>query len=251
MKHLLIPGNVVIPWKVCSNTDDWAPPLNFWCSRSGVEPENLHFLQVPRWCCCCRSWEHTLRTALWASYQGYSAVIIPIRQVMSCPAYYIRLNSKSFGLFFNLFLAVLLCFLGSLLLCSGFSLQWLLLWGKSSVVAAHGLSYSAVCGIFSDQGSNPCPSCWQVDSQPLDYQGKSSKTLKPSIIYLALGTYDPIFLINSKKKKTTIFCLSAVSKLQKITRKYKWAERTGLVLVSPITQRAFCYTWLYGRGSLD
>ena len=144
MKDLLILGNAVIPWKVCSNTDDWAPPLNFWCSRSGVEPENLHFLQVPRWYCCYRSWEHTLRTALWASYQGCSTVIIPIRQVMSCPAYYIRLNSKSFGLvfFLKLFLAVLLRFVGSLLLCSGFSLQWFLLWGKSSVVAAHGLSCS-------------------------------------------------------------------------------------------------------------
>ena len=26
-----------------------------------------------------------------------------------------------------------------------------------SVVVAHGLSYSAACGIFPDQGSNPCP----------------------------------------------------------------------------------------------
>ena len=29
---------------------------------------------------------------------------------------------------------------------------------------AHGLSCSAACGIFPDQGSNPCPLHWQADS---------------------------------------------------------------------------------------
>ena len=33
-----------------------------------------------------------------------------------------------------------------------------------SVVVAHGLSCSAACGIFPDQGSNPCPPYWQADS---------------------------------------------------------------------------------------
>ena len=32
-------------------------------------------------------------------------------------------------------------------------------------------SCSAVCGILPDQGSNPCPLHWQVDSQPLRHQG--------------------------------------------------------------------------------
>ena len=36
---------------------------------------------------------------------------------------------------------------------------------------AHGPSSSAACGIFPDQGSNPCPLHWQADSQPLRYQG--------------------------------------------------------------------------------
>ena len=40
-----------------------------------------------------------------------------------------------------------------------------------SVVVAHGLSCSAACGIFPDQGSNPCPLYWQADSQPLRHQG--------------------------------------------------------------------------------
>ena len=33
-----------------------------------------------------------------------------------------------------------------------------------SVVVAYGLSCSAACGIFLDQGSNPCPLHWQADS---------------------------------------------------------------------------------------
>ena len=65
----------------------------------------------------------------------------------------------------------------SSLRCAGFSMQWLLLlWSTGSrhagsVVVAHGLSCSVACGIFPDQGSNPCPLHWQADSQPLRHQG--------------------------------------------------------------------------------
>ena len=38
------------------------------------------------------------------------------------------------------------------------------LWSAGSVVVAHRLRCSAACGIFPDQGSNPCPLHWQVDS---------------------------------------------------------------------------------------
>ena len=61
--------------------------------------------------------------------------------------------------------------------CVGLSLSRpLLLWStgsrrSGSVVVAHGLSCSAACGIFPDQGSNPCPLHWQADSQPLRHQG--------------------------------------------------------------------------------
>ena len=61
--------------------------------------------------------------------------------------------------------------------CTGVSLSRpLLLWSTGSrrtgsVVVAHGLSCSAACGIFPDQGSNPCPLHWQADSQPLHHQG--------------------------------------------------------------------------------
>ena len=42
---------------------------------------------------------------------------------------------------------------------------------SGSVVVAHGPSCSAACGIFPDQGSNPCPLHWQADSQPLRHHG--------------------------------------------------------------------------------
>ena len=47
----------------------------------------------------------------------------------------------------------------------------LLLRSTGSVIVAHGPSCSAACGIFPDQGLNPCPLHWQADSQPLRHQG--------------------------------------------------------------------------------
>ena len=40
-----------------------------------------------------------------------------------------------------------------------------------SVIVAHGPSCSMACGIFPDQGSNPCSLHWQAVSQPLRHQG--------------------------------------------------------------------------------
>ena len=61
--------------------------------------------------------------------------------------------------------------------CAGLSLSQPLLLrstgsrGAGSAIVAHGPSRAAACGIFPDQGSNPCPLHWQADSQPLRHQG--------------------------------------------------------------------------------
>ena len=61
--------------------------------------------------------------------------------------------------------------------CAGLSLSWPLLLRSTgsrragSVTVAHGPSCSTACGIFPDQGSNPCSLRWQADSQPLRHQG--------------------------------------------------------------------------------
>ena len=80
--------------------------------------------------------------------------------------------------------------------CAGLSLSRPLLLRSTgsrragSVVVAHGPSCSAACGIFPDQGSNPCPLHWQVDSQPLRHQGSpvfaflSDRCSQHSCIYL-------------------------------------------------------------------
>ena len=68
--------------------------------------------------------------------------------------------------------------------CAGLSLSRpLLLWGTGSrragsVVVTHGPNCSTACGIFPDQGSNPCPLHWQADSQPLRHQGSPGELLK-------------------------------------------------------------------------
>ena len=54
----------------------------------------------------------------------------------------------------------------------GFSLQSLLLLQlMDSVVVAHDLICPVARGIFPEQGLNPCPLHWQVDSLTLDHQG--------------------------------------------------------------------------------
>ena len=59
--------------------------------------------------------------------------------------------------------------------CAGLSLSRPLLLRSTgsrragSVIVAHGPSCSTACGIFPDQGSNPCP--LQADSKPLRHQG--------------------------------------------------------------------------------
>ena len=68
--------------------------------------------------------------------------------------------------------------------CAGFSLSRPLSLRSTgsrragSVAVAHGPSCCAACGIFLDQGSNPCPLHWQADSQPLRHQG-SPKGIPP------------------------------------------------------------------------
>ena len=47
----------------------------------------------------------------------------------------------------------------------------------TALVVEHRLSGLAVCGIFLDQGSNPCPLHWQADSLPLSHQGSPGESI--------------------------------------------------------------------------
>ena len=82
--------------------------------------------------------------------------------------------------------------------CAGFSLSRPLLLRSigsrcaGSVIVAHGPSCSAACGIFPDQGSNPCPLHWQADSQPLRHQGSPSY-----VFFISFINCTKIFLLSS------------------------------------------------------
>ena len=77
----------------------------------------------------------------------------------------------------------------SSLRCVGLSLSWPLLLRSTgsrragSAIVAHGPSHSEACGIFPDQGSNPCPLHWQADSQPLCHQGSSGPVILSLYLY--------------------------------------------------------------------
>ena len=74
--------------------------------------------------------------------------------------------------------------------CAGLSLSQPLLLRSTvsrragSVTVAHGPSCFAACGIFPDQGSNPCPLHRQADSQPLRHQGSPGKCFILSFSHL-------------------------------------------------------------------
>ena len=73
-----------------------------------------------------------------------------------------------------------------------------------SVIVAHGPSCSAACGIFPDQGSNPCALHWQADSQPLRHQGSPSVFISNSIDLSLL----PFFLVSLANVLSILFIFS-------------------------------------------
>ena len=109
---------------------------------------------------------------------------IPIKIINSHTFFFFFLQTVFFFLIY-FFIYLLLCWVfvsvrglspvvasggHSSLQCAGLSLSRpLLLWSTGSrragsVIVTHGPSCSAACGIFRDQGSNPCPLHWQADS---------------------------------------------------------------------------------------
>ena len=97
--------------------------------------------------------------------------------------------------------------------CGGFSCcrAWAL-GTRASVVVAHGSSCSAACGIFPDQGSNPCPLHWQADSQRLRHQGSPTKLFlkKGRESYPGLLVFPPrVRIAILKHSRSALFILTA------------------------------------------
>ena len=96
--------------------------------------------------------------------------------------------------------------------CAGLSLSWPLLLRSTgsrhtgSVVVAHGPSCSAACGIFPDQGLNPCPLHWQADSQPLRHQGSPYSSFFVLLISMLLYKYTIIYVFICWRTFVSSFC---------------------------------------------
>ena len=114
----------------------------------------------------------SLYTALWiiSSDLQYSSSIHS--SAMSNLLVNMPISSFFFKLIYYLFLAALglpcdarASHYDSLSCCGARALG-----AQASVGVACGPSCSAACGIFPDQGSNPCPLHWQAGSQPLRHQ---------------------------------------------------------------------------------
>ena len=96
-------------------------------------------------------------------------------------------------------------------LCAGLSLSRPLLLRSTgsrragSVAVAHGPSCSAACGIFPDQGSNPCPLHWQAYSQPLRHQGSPTLLLLKGgcegAMDFSLSSAHPYLMLGLRMKK--------------------------------------------------
>ena len=64
-----------------------------------------------------------------------------------------------------------------------------LLGAQASAVAAHRLRCSMAWGLFPDQGSNPCPLCWQEDSTTRP-SGKAPLYLKKFFLVTLRSLWD-------------------------------------------------------------
>ena len=52
-----------------------------------------------------------------------------------------------------------------------------------SIIVVHLQRYFEACGIFPDQGMNPCLLHWQIDSLPMSHQGRPILNLKSGNSY--------------------------------------------------------------------
>ena len=77
-----------------------------------------------------------------------------------------------------------------------------------SVVVAHGPSRFAACGIFPDQGSNPCPLHWQADSQPLRHQGSPGMYFKTNCKHHIISCSPEYLCLHIKEKEEKRYFLT-------------------------------------------
>ena len=163
----------------------------------------------------------------------------------------VQIFGPFFKMYFLLFVYSWLCW--SSLLCMGFSSCGE--WGLSSScgrvgfscggsraqstapgVVAQRLSHLLTCGILPDQGSNPCPLHWQVDSWSLDHQGSPGPFFILTVYFLNVKFWDSLyFSVSDLQILTLSFILLTVS----------FEEKRLLILIKSDLQ-FFFYNYTFG-----
>ena len=112
-----------------------------------------------------------------------------------------------------------------------------------SVVMAHGPSCPVACGIFPDQGSNPCPLSWLADSLLLSHQGNPLLVNSWYVFcYRGMGTNV------SRAGSLSFSCFSHERLKKKACLKDRWAS---LVVQLLKNLPAMWKTWVWSLGWED
>ena len=119
-----------------------------------------------------------------------------------------------------------------------------------SVVVGRGPSCSVACGIFPDQGSNPCPLHWQADSQPLRHQGSPLYSFLSNGFYHSMDVYNFLVRLNLPPTLSFFFFFKYISLCQSM----RGCQMRGWLLCFfrtyvddhrvPIPLRFFDYGWI-------
>ena len=89
--------------------------------------------------------------------------------------------------------------------------------GSRLNTGVHGLNCSEACGIFSDQGSNPCLLHWQADSLPLRHQGSPTIFFIKEILQL-------LSLCHRIKIPVWQSCFFLLSMGREISSAFRWVN---------------------------
>ena len=106
------------------------------------------------------------------------------------------------------------------------------LWRTSSTAGAPGLSCSETCGVFPDQGSDPCLLHWQAETLPLSHQGSPAiiLVLSPSQCLLALRKCRAALSVGTSPQRVS----PLLSRLQSTPWTLYWPPDHGSPQPNPI-----------------
>ena len=109
-----------------------------------------------------------------------------------------------------------------------------------SVVVAQRLSCSVTCGIFPEEGLNPCGLHWQVDSYPLYHQGSP---------WLSISVFSSLFLNKILPRLLLDFQSLALSTRIPLSRSFSYLQRiygcfffSSQLFYFPGVNSCFCFS---------